>query len=114
MAAPPGNNNAGKGRRWQDALNKALARYEKPEKQISAGQALDKLAEQVVQKALDGHWDAIQEIGNRLDGKPAQAIEHTGDLLHRHVTEVTDAELLDIATASSVGASETPSGTQIN
>lgn len=74
MGAPVGNQNAKKAKRWQDALVKALARFESAEGQIAAGQALDKIAEMVVMKALGGDKDAIAEIGNRLDGKPAQAI----------------------------------------
>lgn len=74
MAAPLGNQNAKKAKRWQDALVKALARYENEEGKIAAGQALDKIAELVVMKALLGDKDSIAEIGNRLDGKPAQAI----------------------------------------
>jgi hypothetical protein len=74
MGAPAGNQNAKKAKRWQDALVKALARYANAEAQIEAGQALDKIAEQVVIKAIAGDKDAITEIGNRLDGKPAQAI----------------------------------------
>lgn len=74
MAAPLGNQNGAKGRRWQDALNKALARFTDPEKRIEAGGALDAIAEKVVRLAIDGDWDSIIEIGNRLDGKPAQAI----------------------------------------
>jgi hypothetical protein len=74
VAAPLGNQNAKKAKRWQDALVKALARYTSPDRDIQAGQALDKIAEQVVIKAVDGDKDSIAEIGNRLDGKPAQAI----------------------------------------
>lgn len=81
MPAPLGNNNAGKGRRWQDALHKALARFEltTEEFQVKAGEALDKIAERVVEKALAGDKDSIAEIGNRLDGKPAQAVTVSGD-----------------------------------
>lgn len=74
MAAPIGNQNAKKAKRWQDALNKALARYESDDGKIKAGEALDKIAETVVLQALLGNKDAWQEIGNRLDGKVAQAI----------------------------------------
>lgn len=74
MGAPVGNQNAKKAKRWQDALVKALARYQSADGKIQAGQALDKLAEKVVEEALAGSKDAWQEIGNRLDGKPAQAI----------------------------------------
>lgn len=77
--APVGNENAAKGRRWRDALNKALARYANPETQVVAGQALDRIAEQVVMRALAGDWDSITEIATRLDGKPAQAVMLAGD-----------------------------------
>ena len=74
MGAPEGNQNAAKGRRWLDALNKALARYVDPARQVAAGQALDKIAQNVVAAAVKGDRDAIVEIANRLDGKPAQGI----------------------------------------
>jgi hypothetical protein len=77
--APVGNQNAAKAKRWQDALHKALARFETEDGKIKAGQALDKIAERVVEKALSGDKDSIAEIGNRLDGKPAQAITVAGD-----------------------------------
>jgi hypothetical protein len=70
--APLGNQNAAKAKRWQDALWKALQRYSTDD--VPAGQALDKIAEKVVKDALTGSKDAWQEIGNRLDGKPAQII----------------------------------------
>lgn len=70
--APLGNQNAKKAKRWQDALNKALARYASAE--VTAGEALDKIAETVVIQALAGSKDAWQEIGNRLDGKVPQPV----------------------------------------
>lgn len=76
--APKGNQNAAKGKRWQEALVKALAQYESKEDGIQMGQALCRIANKVVELALSGDKDSIQEIGNRLDGKPAQALEHSG------------------------------------
>lgn len=78
MAAPQGNQNARKAKDWEGALRRALAQYESAEANISKGQALSKIAEQVVLKALAGNVDAINEIANRLDGKPAQAITGEG------------------------------------
>lgn len=72
MGAPVGNQNAKKAKRWQDALVKALAQFESPE--VPRGQALDRIATRVVQDAMAGSKEAWQEIGNRLDGKPAQVI----------------------------------------
>jgi len=71
--APLGNRNAAKGKRWESALTKALARYS--DDRIKAGEALDKIALEVVRKALGGDTQAITEIANRLDGKALQPVE---------------------------------------
>lgn len=44
------------------------------------GTKLRAVAQALVDKALTGDVPAIREIGDRLDGKVAQAIEHTGPL----------------------------------
>lgn len=77
MPAPKGNQNAAKGKEWTDALRYALKNYAADK--IKRGMALKAIAKKVVEKALDGDRDSIQEIGNRLDGKPVQAIEGTGE-----------------------------------
>lgn len=69
MAAPAGNTNAKKGKAWFDALRKELIQRD----------ALDKIAAKVVQAALDGERWAVEEIANRMDGKPAQAVTVSGD-----------------------------------
>lgn len=66
--APLGNQRARKGKDWLDALRKVCVQKE----------ALPKIAEKVVEAAIAGEPWAIQEIGNRLDGKPAQAVEVSG------------------------------------
>lgn len=68
--APKGNNYAGKGRDWFDALRKEC---------VQRG-ALADIARKVVDAALDGERWAVEEIGNRFDGKPAQALEHSGQI----------------------------------
>lgn len=77
--APLGNTNGAKGRRWQDALHKALARFSSVDPPVAMGEALDRIAYQVVEKALNGDRDCITEIANRLDGKAAQSITVGGD-----------------------------------
>lgn len=71
MAAPIGNQNAAKAKRWESALTRALAK-------VAAGAGveagLEKVAEQLVASALAGEQWAIIELGNRMDGKPFQAI----------------------------------------
>lgn len=69
MAAPTGNSNAKKGKAWFDALRKECVQKD----------ALAKVAAVVVDKAIAGEQWAIQEIGNRFDGKPAQAMALTGE-----------------------------------
>lgn len=68
MAAPAGNKNAAKGKEWFEALRKEC---------VQRG-ALAKIATVVVEKAENGEQWAIQEIANRFDGKPAQAVELAG------------------------------------
>lgn len=69
MAAPSGNSNAKKGKEWFDALRKECVQRK----------ALGDIAKVVVDKALAGEVWAIQEIGNRMDGKPAQSVALSGD-----------------------------------
>ena len=63
--APKGNTNAAKGKQWSDAVRKVVIQSKK----------LDTLANKLVDMALDGDLQAIKELGNRLDGKPAQAVQ---------------------------------------
>lgn len=70
MAAPLGNSNAVKAKPWADAIRRAIARRE----QTGNGADLNKLAETLLDKAADGDMTAIKELGDRLDGKPPQAV----------------------------------------
>jgi hypothetical protein len=74
MAAAPGNQYARKAKDWENALRRALERYENPEKKVQSGMALAKIAEKVVERAIEGDQKAVEEIANRLDGKPTQTI----------------------------------------
>ena len=71
----PGNQNAKKGKPWQSALKRALARYSGE----SVDKGLDMVADQVVKAAAGGDRPAWEEIGNRLDGKPHQSTSIAGD-----------------------------------
>ena len=67
MGAPAGNKNAAKeNRRWSEALNRAIAQ--------DKGKRLRDAAEKLLTKASEGEPWAVKELGDRLDGKPAQAI----------------------------------------
>lgn len=68
--APLGNQNAARAKKWREAIMRALAR-----KSGSVEAGLDAAADKLAALAIDqsDKW-ALEEIGNRLDGKPAQAI----------------------------------------
>ena len=74
--APIGNSNAKQAKIWQQAIKRALAR--KANSNVDAG--LDSLADQLVASGFSGEQWAILEIGNRMDGKPAQIIAGDDDL----------------------------------
>lgn len=71
--APFGNQNAKKAKRYQKAIERALATAVG----ASVDDGLDKVAAQLVLAALAGEQWALRELGDRIDGKPAQVI--TGD-----------------------------------
>lgn len=67
MAAPKGNTNAKKENRiWGDTIRRAIAQSD-PER-------LRRIAERLLNKAEEGDISALKELGDRLDGKPSQAI----------------------------------------
>lgn len=68
--APVGNQNARKAKLWTDAVKRAISRRANGD--LSGG--LDTLADKLVIAAESGEQWAMLELGNRLDGKPAQAI----------------------------------------
>lgn len=71
--------NKGKDKPWAEALRMAV--YEDGPDGV---RYLRKLAEKCRDMALAGDQPSIKEIGDRLDGKPAQALEHSGDVTIRH------------------------------
>jgi hypothetical protein len=72
MAAPYGNKNGVKGKRWEEALRRALSRAGG-----SVSKGLDPIASKVVAAAQAGEIEAIREIANRLDGKPTETVHQT-------------------------------------
>ncbi len=70
MGAPVGNSNATKAKPWADAIKRALARRE----QTGSGADLNALADKLIDSAAEGDMAALKELGDRLDGKPAQAL----------------------------------------
>ncbi len=68
--APFGNKNGEKGRRYREGIMRALARESGGN--VQAG--IDRLCTQLVRAGFDGQQWALQELGNRLDGKPVAQI----------------------------------------
>ena len=63
----PGNHNAVKNRPWREALDRAIKRDDRG--------LLDLAAQKVLEGAAAGDMNAIKELGNRLDGRPVQAVD---------------------------------------
>lgn len=63
---------------WADAVRRAVMR--RIENEEGKPQKIERLADNLVDMGLAGEMSAIKEIGERLDGKPQQAIQTTGKL----------------------------------
>lgn len=74
MAAAIGNQYAAKSKKWAAAIQRALDK-----RGVSGVEALDALAEKLLAKADEGDMGALKELGDRLDGKPAQSMTLAGD-----------------------------------
>lgn len=70
MAAPVGNQYATKARLWAQAINRALEKRSKSDQL----EALDDLAEKLLDLCAAGDLGALKELGDRLDGRPCQQI----------------------------------------
>lgn len=72
MGAPKGSRNRAKGKEWYDAIRKEAVPRD----------GLRQIAKVLVDAAKNGEQWAIIELGNRLDGKPAQSVTVGGDEDH--------------------------------
>lgn len=70
--APEGNENARQGRRWREALQRALAR-----EGSSVESGLDQCATALVKAAMAGKPWALEHIAERMDGKATQVVHAT-------------------------------------
>ena len=67
MAAAPGNQYAAKAKQWSAAIERALEK-----RKTTRAEALDELAEKLLQKCDESDLTALRELGDRLEGKPSQ------------------------------------------
>lgn len=71
MAAPEGNTNSSKNNRlWAETIRRAVIQAD--------AEKLRAIADKLIEKAAEGDMQAIKELGDRLDGKPAQSTEISG------------------------------------
>ena len=77
---------------WSEAIR--LAAFEQAEK--GGPKKIRRAAEKLVELALDGDMGALKEMGDRLEGKPAQAVELDGALeisrIERRIVNASDTD----------------------
>ena len=92
MAAPEGNNNSSRENRlWANTIRRAVVQGD--------AERLRRIAEALLTKAEEGDLQAMKELGDRLDGKPSQAIDLGSDPERPLVTKVV-REIVDSPNAS--------------
>jgi len=74
--APEGNQNAAKAKLWTAAITRALDKRTRKE----GKDALDELAETLLTKCDDADLAALKELGDRIEGRPAQTNVLEGQL----------------------------------
>lgn len=79
--------NKGKDKPWADALRIVVFRDDEAGKR-----RLMKLAEACAAAAESGDMQAMKEIGDRLDGKPAQALEMSGSIALSHEDALSELD----------------------
>ncbi len=76
MGAPAGNQNAARAKVWRSAIERALER--RTQSRTDGIKEIDALADQLLTLVAQGDLGALKEFGDRIDGKPAQALTHSG------------------------------------
>lgn len=75
MGAPVGNQNAAKSRLFEQAFIRAIKQRDLKE---GDGETLRKIADKLIDLALEGNVPSFKEMRDTVDGKPVQALEHSG------------------------------------
>lgn len=70
--APLGNQNARNKNVWRSAIERALER--RSVSRTDGIKEIDALADELIKLVAAGDLGALKEFGDRLDGKPAQAL----------------------------------------
>lgn len=83
MGAPVGNKNAAKAKVWTAAIERALER-----RGSERGKAIDEIADKLLSLCMEGDLGALKELGDRLEGKPGQAVTVGGDSQNPLITAI--------------------------
>ena len=75
MGAPVGNQYAARAKVWRAAIERALERRSQHK-----GEGINELADKLLDAASSGDMAALKELGDRLDGKPAQTVGSDPDM----------------------------------
>lgn len=76
---------------WADAVRRAV--FRRLEDREGQPKRLEVLADKLVEAGMEGDMAALKEIGDRLDGRPRQQIEGTGEngeheVVHKIIRQV--------------------------
>ena len=103
--APQGNRNSANHRLWAEAIKRAIAR-----RGPGLVNGLNKLADQFLDAVERGDVD-FRELGDRLDGKAAQAVDlNVDDRTAKR--NLGDSQLLEIATTISSSGTTSETGSE--
>jgi hypothetical protein len=92
--APVGNQNARKGTRWRNAIEAAIEQWARDKGLKTGNDALRELACSLLKAVASGDINAARELGDRLDGKVKQEVEHSGSMgVIVYKPDADDAEL---------------------
>jgi hypothetical protein len=69
-----------KNRIWRDAIERAIMRR----RGKLDLEGIDDLADKLIDAAFAGDMTAMKEFGDRMEGKPPQALEHSGSIAMPH------------------------------
>jgi hypothetical protein len=80
QGAPLGNTNASRGRRWAHAVERAMNAYPDRAVSLEINRGIDNAAHEFVAQLMAAKdLGFFKEFGDRIDGKPAQAVTLSGD-----------------------------------
>ncbi len=84
VGGQPGNQNAVKAKRWQQAIDRALARRCKSDGIAELDRLADVYLDTIEEMTLATEKRSpsiagLADLADRLDGRPAQSVTHAGD-----------------------------------